>query len=169
MTKKLAMSLRKEVLPINRKVSRLNFGGCGVFAVHFARMLQDIGFKDVVITSMEVDSIDSYRNYHPTNLECLREVMKGNGSARNIETYYHYMVRVGKWYFDSETATKQIGDEGVDVMVDGDEDFYFPIGDYNIEDIAFANKFQFLWNDEYDRGQNVIVKNFIKKVKTKFI
>lgn len=164
MTESFAQFLSSAVDDINQEIELLNHGGCGIFAVQFARLLQELGYENVVIVGMQTNADEIDRSFHKHNLEMLRDARANNYKPCDVRAYNHYMVKVGNWFFDSENAAKKT-EKWLDIYVYDDKVRYYPVGDHSVEDMEFANKFAFLWNNEYNRRQNKKVESFFNNLK----
>lgn len=157
------LAIHKYLLPINRRINRLNQGGCGVFAVAFAKAMISLGYEPRIVGV----TVEDYRyNYRPednqsneNNIEYMR--LKVGILKRTMRTYYHYMVEVDGYYFDSESFARKNRHGLIDGFEDGIETEFIEIGNTSLENLEYLSNLSFQWNNNYDRMQNGLVKQYV--------
>lgn len=172
MNSAMARSLMNLIEPINTQISYLNYGGCGIFAELFAKMLIELGFENISIVGVECNSYCARRiqRKHETNVSNIKEArnchLKNVDNDEYIEIYNHYMVKCGSYYFDSECKNR-IHNGAINGKEEGYKRTYYPIGELGVEEIEYLNHNVTGWNSTFNRKQIPKIESFITDVKIK--
>lgn len=143
---------------VKREISKINYGGCGVFASKMYKQLKELGYTPNIVI------LDYEENDFSQKKEVLNNKMNKqpiNGNLRST-SFVHCCLEVGGLYFDGE----QIGQYFLDNWVSR-----YPIkGNYTIEELDLALKVGG-WNSTYNRKRkNPTLSKIIRKsVKQVFI
>lgn len=167
MTLELAAKIVKKLRPVNKQISNLNYGGCGVFAVALAKQLISLGFDAKIIGLEFSDSwaIDHAKKNYAHNCEKLHYGRVNNIKANDVgvETNNHYCVQVEDIYLDSTGYSLQ--DENGELYLT--QEYCTIIGEVDLIDfeyISMVKNPKNLWNNDYDRTQNKEVISLINSL-----
>jgi hypothetical protein len=166
MTATRAKHIHKLLLPINKKVKDINWGGCGIFAKAFANMMIELGFKPTI---MGVYCNNRPEMTHRSNLKNIRQ-NRTKAYSEEVEIYDHYVVQIGKFYFDSEFYN--ICCDGViEGIEEGKNIDYYPIGKMDVDDLSYLiNNNTSSWNCRYKKHkENSKLFKYLSDIKPKII
>jgi hypothetical protein len=156
------------LFPINKRIKRINSGGCGIFAVALCRELLKRGIKAKTITFEEHYVNEWDKKEYKNVLHNLRR-----SKELKIEPYRgahsHYMVKVGPYVIDSRGAfkIKSINKKGtLSKRIEYTPCFsqeLFLLGTIPVDDLNYLNSMGWAWNDAFRRSSKRFVEQRIKE------
>lgn len=155
--------MRRTFRKLRHKVSYINQGGCGVFAVCLAKILRKLGYDARIVALNNISSLwgrdeEDIINHNQE----LRRAKQSNTSP--YCTKAHYMVRVGNTYIDSQHIKpclgrkmwlkKESGERWLGQVI---------LGNVPIESLAYLNDNGDAWNSNYRRNQTPLLESILKQ------
>ena len=129
---------------INNSVPRINYGGCGAFAVELYELLERLGYKPSI----------TVLTYRPL----ITQSAIGNGLENVMGGIDHIIVRVGKYCLDSEgvhSVSETIREWGVSEVWVNDVPIY-------MLKMWVANRLN--WNKVFDRSNIPVIKTYLNQI-----
>lgn len=165
MTSQLAETIHKNLIGINRKVPNLNRGGCGVFAVYFAEIMQSYGFNAKIIQICEHEAgffsydTDYYKDHFKEKNSIVHNAVVNHKpiDGEEVAIGAHYCVQIDDFYFDSNKVSILKNNEIALAYK------YDIVGEVSVKDMEYVSidSRGNIWNEMYNPKYNAVVKAFI--------
>lgn len=163
MTFKKARKLSKHLVKINDIIPYINYGGCLFFAINLSKVLIEMGYSPMVVGVHDTPYVPK-RNF----LNTLEKINRGQWWGLTADE--HYIVRVGKYFFDSEGWTSSIKpSDCLQMMCNGDLEDSWIVGEMELEQAEFLYRHFTGWNPTYNKKDNGIVVGCLDDVKNKLV